>query len=118
MITNNSSKGAAATGILAALAASSCCIPPLIAAIAGIGGASSSLAWMEPLRPYLIVVAIVAIGYAWYAHLKSKTADDCGCSIEKPAFYQTKGFLIGMTIFAVASILFPYFSCAFLACGE
>ena len=118
MTTNNSSKGAAATGVLAALAASSCCIPPLIAAIAGIGGASSSLAWMEPLRPYLIGIAILAIGYAWYVFLKPKNEDDCGCSIEKPKFYQTKEFLIGMTIFAAISILFPYFSSAFLACSD
>lgn len=106
----NNSKGAAATGVLAALAASSCCIPPIIATIAGVGGASSSLSWMEPLRPYLIGLAIVAIGYAWYSHLKPKKADDCGCEIEKPKFYQKRGFLIGMTLFAAVSITIPYYS--------
>ena len=104
------SKGAVATGIFAALAASSCCIPPVIAAIAGVGGASASLSWMEPLRPYLIGLAVVAIGYAWYTKLKPKKADDCGCSIEKPKWYQTKGFLIGMTLFAAISITLPYYS--------
>ena len=112
---STSSKGAVFTGVIAALAASSCCIPPLIALIAGVGGASSSLSWMEPLRPYLIVLAVVAIGYAWYAHLKPKKADDpmaigCGCEIEKPKFYQTRGFLVGMTIFAAVSITLPYYS--------
>ncbi|MBL1280775.1 MAG: mercuric transport protein MerTP [Fluviicola sp.] len=106
----NNSKGAAATGVLAALAASSCCIPPIIATVAGVGGASSSLSWMEPLRPYLIGLAIVAIGYAWYSHLKPKKADDCGCEIEKPKFYQKRGFLIGMTLFAAVSITIPYYS--------
>jgi len=104
-----SQKGAAATGIIAALAASSCCIPPVIAAIAGVGGAAGSLSWMEPLRPYLIGLAVVAIGYAWYNHFKPKQADDC-CDIEKPKWYQTKGFLIGMTLFAAISITFPYYS--------
>lgn len=108
--TNKNSKGAVATGVFAAIAASSCCIPPVIAAIAGVGGAAGSLSWMEPLRPYLIGLAVVAIGYAWYSHLKPKTADDCGCDIEKPKFYQTKGFLVGMTLFAVVSISFPYYS--------
>lgn len=107
---NNNSKGAVATGVIAALAASSCCIPPIIAAIAGIGGASSSLSWMEPLRPYLIGLAIIAIGYAWFSHLKPKKADDCGCEIEKPKFYQKRGFLIGMTLFAAISITVPYYS--------
>ncbi len=104
------SKKAVITGAIAALAASSCCIPPLIAAVAGIGGASSSLSWMEPFRPYLIGIAIIAIGYAWYTHLKPKKADDCGCEIEKPKFYQKRSFLIGMTLFAIISITIPYYS--------
>ncbi|GAB4251426.1 MAG: hypothetical protein Kow0079_05390 [Vicingaceae bacterium] len=106
---NNSSK-ALLTGLLAAIAASSCCIPPVIAAIAGISGAAGSLSWVEPFRPYLIGFAIIAIGYAWYNYLKPKKADDCGCSIEKPKWYQTKTFLILITIFAAISISFPYYS--------
>jgi mercuric ion transport protein len=105
-----SSKGAITTGIVAAIAASSCCIPPVIAAIAGVSGASASLAWIEPFRSYLIALTVVAIGYAWYSHFKPKTKDDCGCDIEKPRFSQTKGFLIGMTLFAIISISFPYYS--------
>jgi len=112
---NKNSKGAVATGIIAALAASSCCIPPVIAAIAGVGGAAGSLSWMEPFRPYLIGLAVVAIGYAWYSHLKPKKEDDCGCDIEKPKWYQTKGFLIGMTLFAAVSITFPYYSGVFFS---
>ena len=107
---NKKTKGAVITGVIAAIAASSCCIPPVIALIAGVGGASSSLSWMEPLRPYLIVLAVVAIAYAWYNHLKPKAEDDCGCDIEKPKFFQTKKFLIGMTLFAAISISFPYYS--------
>lgn len=103
------------TSVVAALAASSCCIPPLIALIAGVGGASSSLSWVEPFRPYLVCFAILALGYAWYAHLKPKKADDCGCEIEKPKFYQTRGFLVGMSIFALLSITLPYYSGIFYA---
>lgn len=104
------SKGVVFTGVIAAIAASSCCIPAVIAAIAGAGGASSSLSWMEPYRPYLIGLAVLAIGYAWYSHLKPKEDDDCGCAIEKPKWYQTRTFLISMTIFAALSISFPYYS--------
>tara|TARA_R110002050_G_C8928091_1_gene511840 strand:+ start:610 stop:1227 length:618 start_codon:yes stop_codon:yes gene_type:complete len=112
---SKTSQGAATTGVLAALAASSCCIPPVIAAIAGVGGMGSTLSWMEPFRPYLIGLSVVAIGYAWYAHIKPKDADDCGCDIEKPKWYQTKGFLIGITIFAAVSIAFPYYSGIFFS---
>lgn len=105
-----SNKKAIITGVFAALAASSCCIPPVVAAITGVGGASSALSWMEPFRPYLIGLAIITIGYAWYSNLNPKKADDCGCEIEKAKWYQTKTFLIGMTLFAALSIGFPYYS--------
>tara|TARA_R110000868_G_scaffold172700_1_gene408664 strand:+ start:1617 stop:2216 length:600 start_codon:yes stop_codon:yes gene_type:complete len=113
MKTENTSKNAAYTGLFAAIAASSCCIPPVIALIAGVGGSASALSWMEPFRPYLIGLAVIAIGYAWYTYLKPKKADDC-CEVDaKPKWYQTKGFLIGITLFAVVSIAFPYYSSIF-----
>lgn len=111
MSTKKTSKNAAYTGLFAAIAASSCCIPPVIALIAGVGGSASALSWMEPFRPYLIGLAIIAIGYAWYNYLKPINADDCGCEIdEEPKWFQTKGFLIGITLFAAISISFPYYS--------
>jgi len=111
MSTKKTSKNAVYTGLFAAIAASSCCIPPVIALIAGVGGSASALSWMEPFRPYLIGLAIIAIGYAWYNYLKPINADDCGCEIdEKPKWFQTKGFLIGITLFAAISISFPYYS--------
>lgn len=110
MKTEKTSKNAAYTGLFAAVAASSCCIPPVIALIAGVGGSASALSWMEPFRPYLIGLAVIAIGYAWYNYLKPKKADDC-CEVDaKPKWYQTKGFLIGITLFAAISISFPYYA--------
>lgn len=108
------SKNAVFTGVLAAVAASYCCIPPVIALIAGVGGSASALSWMEPFRPYLIGLAVLAIGYAWYNYLKPKKTDDCGCDIdEKTKWFQTKGFLIGITLFSAISITFPYYSSIF-----
>tara|TARA_R110002049_G_scaffold117704_2_gene271324 strand:- start:1549 stop:2148 length:600 start_codon:yes stop_codon:yes gene_type:complete len=110
MNTEKTSKNAAYTGLFAAVAASSCCIPPVIALIAGVGGGASALSWMEPFRPYLIGLAVLAIGYAWYSYLRTKKADDC-CEVDaKPKWYQTKGFLIGITLFAAISISFPYYA--------
>jgi mercuric ion transport protein len=115
MVKDKIGKGSVLTGLIAAIAASSCCIPPVLTAIAGVSGVSTSFSWMEPFRPYLIGVAILAIGYAWYMHLKPKNEDDCGCPIEKMKWYQTKGFLIGMTLFAGLSISFPYYSSIFFS---
>tara|TARA_R110002167_G_scaffold10066_4_gene46423 strand:- start:195 stop:791 length:597 start_codon:yes stop_codon:yes gene_type:complete len=110
MNTKKTSKNVAYTGLFAAVAASSCCIPPVIALIAGVGGGASTLSWMEPFRPYLIGLAVLAIGYAWYSYLKTKKADDC-CEVDaKPKWFQTKGFLIGITLFAAISMSFPYYS--------
>ena len=107
-------KSATFTGVFAAISASSCCIPPVIALIAGVGGSASVLSWMDPFRPYLIGLAVIAIGYAWYSFLKFKNTDNCNCDVdEKPKWFQTKGFLIGITLFAAISISFPYYAHAF-----
>lgn len=114
MGTENKSKRVAYTGLFAAIAASSCCIPPVIALIVGMGGGASSLSWMEPFRHYLIGLAVVAIGYAWYNYFKLKSVDEsdnCGCEVdEKPRWFQTKGFLIAITLFAIISISFPHYA--------
>lgn len=115
---SGSGKGAAASGIFAALAASSCCIPPVIAALAGVGGIAGSLSWLEPLRPYLIGIAALAIGYAWYNHYQRQKSEAC-CAVDaKPKWYQTKGFLVGITIFAGVSIAFPYYSQVFFPSND
>lgn len=111
----NSGKGAAASGIFAALAASSCCIPPVIAAVAGVGGIAGSLSWLEAFRPYLIGIAVIAIGYAWYNYYQRQKSDAC-CAVDaRSKWYQTKGFLVGVSLFAVVSIAFPYYSYIFFS---
>lgn len=114
MKTEKTSKNVAYTGLFAAVASSACCIPPVIALIAGVGGSASALSWMEPFRPYLIGLAVVAIGYAWYNYYRLKNTDDCDCEIDKkPKWFQTKGFLVGITLFAIVSMAFPYYSSIF-----
>ena len=51
------SKAVTGVGIFAAIAASLCCITPLLAILAGASGIASAFSWLEPARPYLIVVA-------------------------------------------------------------
>ena len=116
--TENTGKGAAFSAMFAALAASSCCIPPVIAALAGIGGIAGTLSWIEPFRPYLIGIAVLAIGYAWYNHYQRQKSDECCVIDAKPKWYQTKGFLVGVSIFAAVSIAFPYYSHIFFPSNE
>jgi copper chaperone CopZ len=111
------SKAVTGVGIFAAIAASLCCITPLLAMLAGASGAASSLSWLEPARPYLIGVAIVALGFAWYRSLSNKQITACGpdgaCVVEKKSFLDSRTFLIIITIASIALIAFPYYANTF-----
>ncbi|GAA3979788.1 mercuric transport protein MerTP [Hymenobacter antarcticus] len=97
-------------GLLAALAASLCCITPLLAVVGGLGGVASSFAWLEPFRPYLIVLTVSVLGFAWYQKLRPRPADDCGCAVDaKPSFLHSKGFLGVVTVLAALLLAFPYY---------
>ena len=99
-------------GIVTAVAASLCCITPVLALISGIAGAASTFSWMEPIRPYLLVVTVVVLGFAWYQQLKPRTAEEIECACEgddKKPFMQTKTFLGIVTVFAALMMAFPYY---------
>lgn len=105
-----------AAGVMAALGASLCCITPVLALVAGIGGAASAFSWLDPFRPYLIGLTVLALGFAWYQKLKPKKEDvDCACDDEedKTPFMQSKKFLGLVTALAILLMAFPYYSGAF-----
>ena len=69
----------ASTAALAtAVAASSCCLPllPFVAA-AGLAGSS---AWFTAVRPYLLTVSVLCIGFAFF---QSHRAKQCNCRRSK-----------------------------------
>ena len=104
------------TGLLTAFASSLCCITPVLALISGTSGVASTFSWMEPFRPYLIGLTILVLAFAWYQKLKPRTKEEiiCDCDEEeKTPFMQTKLFLGIVTVFAIAMIVFPYYSSVF-----
>ena len=101
------------TGVLTAIGSSLCCITPLLALISGATGMAASFTWIEPLRPYLMVVTFLVLGFAWYQKLKPKKEMACVCDAEKPSFFQSKSYLVMMTLFALVMLGFPYWSQAF-----
>ena len=108
---DKSNKKLLGAGIFAAIAASLCCIAPLLALIAGVSGFASAFTWLEPLRPYLIGLTVVTLGYAWYQKLKPKEEIECDCETdEKPSFLQSKRFLGIVTVFAILMLAFPYYN--------
>jgi copper chaperone CopZ len=105
--------------ILSAITASLCCITPVLALIAGTSGVASTFSWIEPFRPYLIVLTLLALGFAWYQKLKPEKEIDCECETdEKPKFIQSKTFLIVITVFAIVMLAFPYYSNIFYPNSE
>jgi mercuric ion transport protein len=98
-------------GLLTAITASLCCITPVLALIAGTSGIASTFSWIEPFRPYLIVMTILVLAFAWYQKLKPQKEIDCECETNvKPKFIQSKKFLGIVTVFAIVMLNFPYFS--------
>lgn len=98
-------------GIIVAIASSLCCITPVLAVLAGTSSLAGNFSWLEPLRPFLIVGTVLALGYAWYDKLKPVKKDDCGCgTIEKLPFWRTKQFLGIITAFAIVMTAFPVYA--------
>ncbi len=114
-----SNKALMGTGILLAITSSLCCILPILSIFGAIGGLASSLRWVEPLRPYLIIATVLILGFAFYQAYKPKRADDCGCAAEeKKGFMVSKNFLWVITIVSALLMSFPYYSSAFLSKSE
>lgn len=122
MKTENTSKAATGVGVFAALAASLCCITPLLALLAGASGVASTFSWLEPARPFLIGLAVVTLGYAWYRSLSTKNAMECGpdgaCKVEKKSFLASRSFLTIITIAAILLMTFPYYGQIFYPKAE
>ncbi len=102
------------SGILAAIAASLCCIAPLLAVFGGISGAATYFNWMEPFRPYMIGLTILIFAIIWYQQLATTQGQqvDC-CEPEKRSFWQSKKFLLIVTLCSGMLIAFPYYSSLF-----
>jgi copper chaperone CopZ len=108
-----SSNNLMGAGVVAAIAASLCCITPVIALIVGVGGIASAFSWLEPARPYMVVITVVALGLAWYQKLRANKID-CACEDgNKPSFLRSKSFLVAITVFASVMLAFPYYAQVF-----
>ena len=111
--TPKASKGLLGTGIVTAIASSLCCITPVLALFAGSAGIAAGFSWLEPVRPYLIATTVLVLGFAWYQKLKPRTEEEIQCECEtdeRPSFWQSRKFLLIVTLFAALMMAFPYYS--------
>ena len=95
--------------ILTAVGASLCCTGPVL--FTSIGATSlAGFTILEPLRPYLSLVAIGLLGVAFWRSYRPATAEAC-CSIEDKSRLRGQRSALWLTSTVVAAFLaFPYVS--------
>ncbi|GIV53662.1 MAG: hypothetical protein KatS3mg039_0180 [Candidatus Kapaibacterium sp.] len=91
----------------AGLLASACCLGPLAAVLLGIGGAwASSFSALEPYRPLFAVVALGALGLAWYREVQRSRKPRCNCQTEPRP--KTRRLMLGLgTVLVLGFLLAP-----------
>lgn len=108
-------------GALLAFTASLCCLTPVLALLSGVSGIAATFSFLEPIRPYLISMTVLVLGFAWYQKLKPRKKEeiDCACEDEeRPRFWQSKTFLSIVTALSIALLAFPGYSHIFYSGKE
>jgi copper chaperone CopZ len=116
MISIKSSGTFTGAGVVSAIAASLCCITPVVAVLAGTSSMAANFSWIEPARPFLIVISVAVLAFAWYIKLKHPKTNnmDCNCeTLEKTSFIQSKTFLGIVTVLAILMMSFPLYAKVF-----
>ncbi|MBX9872138.1 MAG: mercuric ion transporter MerT [Burkholderiaceae bacterium] len=105
-------RGALIGGAVAAIAASLCCVGPLVLVMLGVGGAwVGNLAVFEPLRPYFLGAALIALFFAWKKIYRAPAAAACTpsslCAMPQTNRLYKVLFWIVAVLVALA-LVFPY----------
>jgi copper chaperone CopZ len=101
--------------VLAAVVASLCCIGPVVVALIGVGSIGAFAAF-ESLRPYLIGVTALLLGFAFYLTYRKREVkcEDGTCKMESAGKWNKLSVWLATVIAAVA-LAFPYFGGSLLA---
>ena len=102
-LTKLNKKASMGTAVFSAVSLKLCCWGPLLlTSVVGISGSSVYFSWLIALKPYLLVIAFLSLGLAFYQVYKKKKVDDCGnCDMAKPSFFKSKFYLWLVTVFVV-----------------
>lgn len=102
---------AAGAGVSAALGSALCCAGPLVAVTLGLSGAGLASTF-EPLRPYLIGAAVLALaGGHWAVRREDRKACEPGTPCADPRTRHRMRVLVwAATGVAAVFVTFPYWS--------
>ena len=103
-------RGALYAGGLAAILASTCCLGPLVLLMLGFSGAwIGNLTALEPYRPYFVVIAVVALFFAYRQIFRPAVACKPGEVCAVPQVRTTYKVLFGLVaILILIAVSFPY----------
>lgn len=104
--------GALVTGGLAGILASICCVGPLILVSLGLGGAwVSTLTVFEPYRWIFLVVAVLALAFAWQKIYRPVEHCEPGqvCAVPRTRrLYKITFWMVASLV--LIAFVFPYFA--------
>tara|TARA_R100000541_G_scaffold38810_1_gene46661 strand:+ start:146 stop:769 length:624 start_codon:yes stop_codon:yes gene_type:complete len=110
-LTKLNKKASMGTAVFSAVSLKLCCWGPLLlTSVVGISGSSVYFSWLIALKPYLLAIAFLSLGLAFYQVYKKKRVDDCdNCETDKPSFFKSKFYLWLVTAFVVVMTLVSYY---------
>ena len=99
------------TAVFSAVSLKLCCWGPLLlTGVAGISGSSVYFSWLTVLKPYLLSIAFLSLGFAFYQVYKKKKEGDCGnCETDEPTFFKSKLYVWLVAMFVVLMTSISYF---------
>ena len=100
------------SGGLAAILASTCCLGPLVLVTLGVSGAwIGNLTLLEPYRPFFIVIALVALFFAWRSIYQPAQACKPGEVCALPPTRRLYKFLFwASAVLTLLALVYPYFA--------
>lgn len=97
------------TALFSAVSLKLCCWGPLLlTGVAGVSGSSVYFSWLITLKPYLLAIAFLSLGYAFYRVYKPKK-NDCCCETNKKLFLKSKLYIWFVATFVILMTLISYF---------
>ena len=96
---------AGGTSILTVVAPKFCCWG---SAVAALSSGVSYLAWVNPMKPYLIAVALLSLGYSHYKAYKTDSKNCATCKQQKTGFFQSKTYLWLVTFAIICLFTISY----------
>src|SRR6266404_722225 len=102
--------GALLVGGVAAILASTCCLGPLVLVTLGVSGAwIGNLTLLEPYRPFFIVIALVALFYAWRSiHQRAQTCKPGEVCALPPTRRLYKYLFWTSAVLTLLALVYPY----------